>query len=99
MRTGRAFIAIDHPFTLAGADGVQPAGTCAVDVDEDPIEGLSVPAYQRIATAILLPLGTGGSVIATAIPLPLGTSGSGQAVRVDPGGLSAGRRETAPPAP
>ena len=84
MRTGREFIAIDHPFTLTGADGVQPAGTCAVDVDEDPIEGLSVPAYQRIATAIPLPRGTGGSV---------------QAVRVDPGGLSAGRRETAPPAP
>lgn len=81
MRTTREFVTFDGPFTLLGADGVQPAGTYMVDVDEDLIEGLSFLAYQRVATTIHLPLGTSGSV---------------QAVRVDPGELAAGRRGTAP---
>ena len=83
MRTTREVLTFDHPFTLMGADGVQPAGTYTVDIDEDLIEGLSFLAYQRVATTIHLPLGSGGSV---------------QAVRVDPGELAAGRREAAAPA-
>ncbi len=82
MRTTREFVTFDNLFTLLGADGVQPAGTYRVDVDEDLIGGLSFLAYHRVATTIHLPLGTGGSV---------------QAVRVDPGELAAGRREAAPP--
>jgi hypothetical protein len=78
MRTTRELVTFDQPFTLAGADGVQPPGTYAVDVDEDLIEGLSFLAYQRVATTIYLPLGSGGSV---------------QSVGVDPRELAAGRRE------
>lgn len=82
MRTTREFLTFDRPFTLVGADGEQPPGTYAVDVDEDLIEGLSFLAYQRVATTIHLPLGSGGSV---------------QAVRVDPRELAAGRPEPVPP--
>ena len=66
----------DRPFSLAAIDEVQPAGTYAVDVDEDLIEGLSFLAYRRVATTIYLPLRSG-------------RSGSVQAVRVDPRELDA----------
>ncbi len=84
MRTTREFVTFDHPFTLIGVDGVQPAGTYAVDVDEDLIEGLSFLAYQRVRTTIYLPLGSAGSV---------------QAVVVNPGELAAARRGAAAPSP
>ena len=84
MRTTREFVTFDHPFTLIGVDGVQPAGTYAVDVDEDLIEGLSFLAYQRVATIIHLPLGSAGSV---------------QAVMVNPGELAEARRVAAPSSP
>ena len=82
MRTTRELVTFDRPFTLAGADGVQPPGTYVVDVDEDLIEGLSFLAYQRVATTIHLPMGAAGSV---------------QAVRVDPRELAAARPEPAHP--
>jgi hypothetical protein len=74
MRTTRESVTFDQPFSLMGVDGVQPAGTYAIDVDEELIEGLSFLAYRRVATTIYL-------------PLPRGGAGSLQAVRVDPGEL------------
>jgi hypothetical protein len=71
MRTTRQMVTFDQPFSLSAVDEVQPAGTYAVDVDEEIIEGLSFLAYQRVATTIYL-------------PLPRGGAGSVQAVRVDP---------------
>jgi hypothetical protein len=59
MRTTRHTLTFEQPFSLSGVDEVQPAGTYAVAVDEELIEGLSFPAYQRVATTIYLPLGTG----------------------------------------
>ena len=76
MRTTREDVTFEYPFALLGADGLQPAGTYAVDVDEELIEGLSFLAYRRVATTIYL-------------PLPHGGSGSLQAVRVDPSELPA----------
>jgi hypothetical protein len=50
MRTTRESITFDHPFSLAAVDKLQPAGTYAVDIDEELIEGLSFLAYRRVAT-------------------------------------------------
>ncbi len=71
MRTTRESVTFAHPFSLDGIEGLQPAGTYAVDIDEDLIEGLSFLAYRRVSTTIYLPLASGGR-------------GSVQAVRVDP---------------
>lgn len=79
MRTTRETVTFDQPFSLQGIDGVQPAGTYVVDVDEELIEGLSFLAYRRVATTIYLPMGSGGS-------------GSVQAVRVDPRELDAAQK-------
>ncbi len=73
MRTTRENVTFDHPFSLDPVDGMQPAGTYTVEIDEDLIEGLSFLAYRRVATTIYLPLRRWG--------------GSLQAVRVDPGEL------------
>ena len=67
-------VTFDRPFSLSCVDGVQPAGTYAVEIDEELMEGLSVLAYRRVATTIYLPLRDRGK-------------GSVQAVRVDPGEL------------
>ena len=83
MRTTRQIVTFDQPFFLSAADDVQPAGSYAVDVDEELIEGLSFLAYQRVATTIYLPLGHGGT-------------GSVQAIRVDPGELTGSRPQTRP---
>ena len=77
MRTTRETVTFDHPFSLDAVDGVQPAGTYTVEIDEDLIEGLSFLAYRRVATIYL--------------PLRYGGAGSVQAVRVDPRELDAAR--------
>ncbi len=81
MRTTRQIVTFDQPFFLSAADDVQPAGSYAVEVDEELIEGLSFLAYQRVATTIYLPLGHAGA-------------GSVQAIRVDPGELAGSRPGT-----
>ncbi len=75
MRTTRTAVIFDTPFSLRGVEGEQPAGTYAVEVDEELIEGLSFLAYRRVATTIYLPL----------------RSGSVQAIRVDPHELGSAR--------
>jgi hypothetical protein len=84
MRTTRESVTFDRPFSLYAADGVQPAGTYMVEIDEDLIEGLSFLAYRRIATTIYLPLRYGGPA-------------SVQAVRVDPRELDQARWKSEPP--
>jgi hypothetical protein len=83
MRTTRESITFDHPFSLTAMDKLQPAGTYAVDIDEELIEGLSFLAYRRVATTIYL-------------PLLQGRHGSVEAVRVDPQELTAAHQETPP---
>jgi len=77
MRRTRQTFTFDQPFSLSVIDEMQPAGTYKVDIDDEPIEGLSFLAYRRVATTIYL-------------PLPHGGAGSVQAVRVEPGELAAG---------
>ena len=81
MRTTREILTFNRPFSLSAVDEVQPAGTYAVDVDEELIEGLSFLAYRRVATTIYL-------------PLRRGRAGSVQAIRVDPGELTAAYEQT-----
>ena len=75
MRTTRESITFDHPFSLTAVDKLQPAGTYAVDIDEELIEGLSFLAYRRVATTIYLPLHPGEP--------GLGAGGQGRSSRVD----------------
>ena len=48
-------VTFGRPFVLNGLDGVQPAGTYAVETDEELISSLSFTAYRRTATWLRLP--------------------------------------------
>jgi hypothetical protein len=52
LRTTRTTVTFSHPFTLKGADCVLPAGDYRVLTDEELLDGLSFPAYRRVATLI-----------------------------------------------
>jgi hypothetical protein len=52
LRTTRTTVTFRHPFTLKGADGPLPAGDYRVLTDEELLDGLSFPAYRRVATLI-----------------------------------------------
>jgi hypothetical protein len=55
IRTERTAVTFARPFAVIGFDELQPAGTYLVETDEELIDGLSFPAYRRIATSIFLP--------------------------------------------
>jgi hypothetical protein len=79
MRSTRDTITFDHPFMLAGLDGLQPSGTYTVITEEEEIPGLSFIAWRRVATQICLP------AIGVA-------SGKEQVVTVDPQDLMKARK-------
>lgn len=54
-RTRRELVTFAEPFALRGSPGPHPAGTYAVETDEELVESLSFPVYRRVATAIYLP--------------------------------------------
>ncbi|HLJ01376.1 MAG TPA: hypothetical protein VKT76_16825 [Bradyrhizobium sp.] len=54
-RTRRETIIFQHPFQIRGIDRLLPPGTYEVITDEEMIEGLSFPAFRRIATMIMVP--------------------------------------------
>ena len=54
-RTTETTVTFSRSFTLSAVDGVLPAGTYRVSVDEEEIEGLSFRAFQRVATMLHLP--------------------------------------------
>ena len=81
-RTTSKAITFAHPFSLAGLDEIQPAGTYTIQTDEEPIEGLSFLAYRRVATVIFLPLHRGGP-------------GSFQAISITPEALDAAQARDA----
>jgi hypothetical protein len=54
-RTSRKTVTFNRPFSLAGDERRYPAGNYEVVTDEELIEGLSFPAYRRLATMMLLP--------------------------------------------
>ena len=54
-RTSSKTVTFARPFLLKGVDRVLPAGEYKVATDEELIEGLSFPAYHRVATIIYVP--------------------------------------------
>jgi hypothetical protein len=54
-RTQRKTVVFSHPFRLKGVDRVLPPGDYEVVTDEESIEGLSFPVYQRVSTTIIVP--------------------------------------------
>jgi hypothetical protein len=55
MRSRRETITFQHPFRIRGVDRLLPSGAYEVITDEEMIEGLSFPAFRRIATMIMVP--------------------------------------------
>ena len=54
IRTRRETVTFHHPFQIRGIDRLLPAGAYEVITDEEMIEGLSFPAYRRVATMIMV---------------------------------------------
>ena len=55
MRSRRETITFQHPFRIKGIDRLLPPGAYQVITDEEMIEGLSFPAFRRVATMIMVP--------------------------------------------
>ena len=70
IRSTTTDVTFRHAFTLKGSESTVPPGTYRVDVEEEPIDGLSFLAYRRLATFITVPVA--------------GHSGSTQSLLVDP---------------
>ena len=48
MRTSHKTVTFTQPFSLNGIDEVQAAGTYTVETNEEPLQGVSFPAYRRL---------------------------------------------------
>ena len=70
VRSTTTNVTFRHAFALKDLERPIPPGTYRVDVEEDPIDGLSFLAYRRLATFITVPV--------------VGQSGSTQSLLVDP---------------
>jgi hypothetical protein len=55
IRSRRETISFRHPFLIRGVDRLLPPGAYEVITDEEMIEGLSFPAFRRVATMIMVP--------------------------------------------
>ena len=79
-RTIRSTVTFTRPFSLNGFDGQQPAGSYSVETDEELLDGVSFPAYRRMATMMQL-----------SSPANLESRGSGilQVAVIDPTQLAA----------
>jgi hypothetical protein len=81
-RTSRKTVTFERSFSLRGIDRELPAGSYVVETDEELIEGVSFPAYRRVATTIFVPSRPGGIV-------------SGQVMTIDPLALAAAQKTDA----
>lgn len=87
-RSRRETVTFKHPFHIRGVDGLLPAGDYEVVTDEETIEGLSFPAWRRIATAIIVP--AEGSRGLTMEMLSIGSVDLADAQRIDASASAAG---------
>jgi hypothetical protein len=55
MRSRRETITFLHPFRIKGIDRLLRPGAYEVITDEEMIEGLSLAAFRRVATMIMVP--------------------------------------------
>jgi hypothetical protein len=60
-----------RPFVLPGVDGENPPGTYEVEVEEEPLPGLSFPVYRRVEARITLPFNAMGAVGHQTVPVTL----------------------------
>ena len=69
MRTTKSTVTFTRPFSLTGFDGEQPAGSYSVETDEELLDGVSFPAYRRMATMMQLEAGAraAGGVLQVAV--------------------------------
>ena len=61
-RSHEKILTFNKPFMLKGVDRELPAGSYRVTTDEELIEGLSFPAYRRVATMMFVHGLNGSSV-------------------------------------
>ena len=69
MRSTLERVTFVHAFSLKGLDAVQPPGTYEVEIDDEPIQGLSFMAYRRVATAIRIPMRGRGASSSQTFPI------------------------------
>ena len=55
MRSIERTLTFRRPFSLSAVDGPLPAGLYRVVTEEEPLEGLSFAAWQRVRTLLFLP--------------------------------------------
>ena len=55
LKTTRTIATFDEPFSLRNLEGIQPAGTYAVHVEDELIPGLSRTAWRRVSTLLQTP--------------------------------------------
>jgi hypothetical protein len=80
LRTTRSSVTFKAPFRLSAFDHALPAGTYAIDTEEEIVEGNERTVYIRIAT--LLHLRTSGKVqIITIDPAELQSAHAADSVR------------------
>jgi hypothetical protein len=51
-RSHREALVFHRPFRLKGSATPEPAGTYAVETEEELIEGLSFPVWRRVSTTL-----------------------------------------------
>ena len=56
MRNTTVDVTFRRAFALKGLESAVPPGTYRVDIEEEQIDGLSFPAYRRLATLIRVPV-------------------------------------------
>jgi hypothetical protein len=61
MRTTTENATFRRCFLLKGLEKAQPPGTYEIEIEEEPIEGLSFIAYRRVATFIRIPMANRGA--------------------------------------
>lgn len=89
-RTTKTTVTFTRPFSLNGFDGQQPAGSYSVETDEELLDGVSFPAYRRMATMMQLWSGSAAKA---------GASGILQVAVIDPSQLAAALAADIAPVP
>ena len=54
-RSTESTVRFSHPFRLSPFDRAQPAGSYRLLTEEEPLQGLSFEAFQRVRTLLYLP--------------------------------------------
>jgi len=67
-RTTETTVTFKHPFMLRSFDGIQPAGTYRLVIEEEEVLGLSFAAYRRTSTLLHVPASSGASNQRQAFP-------------------------------